>query len=510
MIPDFEQCMRAVESKDARFDGWFFTAVKTTKIYCRPSCPARTPFARNVEFLPTAAAAQKAGYRACKRCRPDASPGSPEWDPRGDVVARAMRLIADGVIDRDGVGGLAQRLAYSERQVSRLLVAEVGAGPLALARAQRAQTARVLIETTDLTFADVAFASGFASIRQFNDTIREVFAVTPSALRARKAPTSEPGNVTVRLAVRTPFDGAGLLAFLALRAVDGVEEVVDGSYRRSLVLPHGAGVMTVTPGVDHVIGAFRLDDLRDLTAAVARTRRLFDLDADPASVNAALTRDPILKPLVKARPGLRVPGHPDGTELITRAVIGQQVSVAGARTIAARLAHRIGKPLDASAGSITHRFPDAAAIAAVSAEDLPIPRKRGEALRAVAGAIADGDLVIDPGADRDELRAQLVALPGIGPWTAEYVLMRAVGDPDAFMPTDLGVRHALKAAGVDATPKAALARAEAWRPWRAYANAHLWASLAPPSPAPLPPPAPLRTQSAGQGLRNAYRITEGA
>ncbi len=209
VTPDVETCLRAVESKDARFDGWFFTAVKTTGIYCRPSCPARTPFARNVEFLPTAAAAQKAGYRACKRCRPDASPGSPEWDPRGDIVARAMRLIADGVVDRDGVGGLAQRLAYSERQVHRLLVAEVGAGPLALARAQRAQTARVLIETTDLRFADVAFAAGFASIRQFNDTIRDVFAVTPSSLRAGTAPTSEPGHVVVRLAVRTPFDAGG-------------------------------------------------------------------------------------------------------------------------------------------------------------------------------------------------------------------------------------------------------------------------------------------------------------
>ena len=476
-MPDFEQCYRAIESKDARFDGWFFTAVRTTKIYCRPSCPARAPFRKNVEFLPTAAAAQRAGYRACKRCRPDTSPGSPEWDPRGDVVARAMRLIADGVVDRDGVSGLARRLAYSERQINRLLMAEVGAGPLALARAQRAQSARVLIETTDLTFADVAFASGFSSIRQFNDTIREVFAVTPTALRHHRNIVAEPGTVTVRLAARTPFDGAGLLAFLALRAVDGVEEVVDGSYRRSLDLPHGTGVITVTPAEDHVVGAFRLDDLRDLNAAVARTRRLFDLDADPSSVNAALGRDPVLKALIKARPGLRVPGHPDGTELVTRAVIGQQVSVAGARTIAARLAQRLGKPLDAPTGSITHLFPDAAAIAAVPASDLPMPRTRGDALRGVAAGIADGEITIDPGADRDGLRAQLVARPGIGPWTAEYVLMRAVGDPDAFMPTDLGVRHAFTAHGLDARPRAVVARAEAWRPWRAYANTHLWASL---------------------------------
>jgi AraC family transcriptional regulator of adaptative response / DNA-3-methyladenine glycosylase II len=388
-----------------------------------------------------------------------------------------MRLIADGVVDRDGVGGLATRLAYSERQINRLLMAEVGAGPLALARAQRAQSARVLIETTDLTFADVAFASGFSSIRQFNDTIREVFAATPTELRHRRNIVAEPGTVTVRLAARAPFDGPGLLAFFAMRAVDGVEEVVDGSYRRSLDLPHGTGVITVTPADDHVLGAFRLDDLRDLNAAVARTRRLFDLDADPQSVNAALQQDPVLRPLVTARPGLRVPGHPDGTELVTRAVIGQQVSVAGARTIAARLTHRFGKPLDAPTGSITHLFPDAAAIAAVPAVDLPMPRARGEALRAVAAAIADGDLTIDPGADRDRLRSQLVALPGIGRWTAEYVLMRAVGDPDAFKPTDLGVRQAFTERGLDARPRAVVARSEAWRPWRAYANTHLWASL---------------------------------
>ncbi len=476
-MPDFEHCYRAIESKDARFDGWFFTAVRTTNIYCRPSCPARTPYRKNVEFLPTAAAAQRAGYRACKRCRPDTSPGSPEWDPRGDVVARAMRLIADGVVDRDGVAGLANRLAYSERQINRLLVAEVGAGPLALARAQRAESARVLIETTDLTFADVAFASGFSSIRQFNDTIREVFAVTPTALRHRRNIVAEPGTVTVRLAARTPFDGTRLLEFLAVRAVAGVEEVVDGSYRRSLDLPHGTGVITVTPAADHVVGAFRLDDLRDLNAAVARTRRLFDLDADPTSVDAALETDAVLRPLVARRPGLRVPGHPDGTELVMRAVIGQQVSVAGARTVAIRLTRRFGKPLDAPTGSITHRFPDAETLATVDAAEYPMPRARGEALRAVAVAIADGDLVIDSGADRDELRARLVALPGIGPWTAEYVLMRAVGDPDAFMPTDLGVRRAFEANGLDARPRAVVERAEAWRPWRAYANAHLWASL---------------------------------
>jgi AraC family transcriptional regulator of adaptative response / DNA-3-methyladenine glycosylase II len=475
VIPDFAQCYRAVESKDARFDGWFFTAVRTTGIYCRPSCPARTPYPRNVEFFPTAAAAQRAGYRACKRCRPDASPGSPEWDPRGDVVARAMRLIGDGVVDREGVGGLAARLAYSERQLHRLLVAELGAGPLALARAQRAQTARVLIETTDLRFADVTFAAGFASIRQFNDTIRDVFASTPSQMRARGATATEPGSITVRLAARTPFAGEQVLRFLAPRAVAGIEAVADGTYRRSLALPHGGAVLALAPGPASVTGTFRLDDVRDLTAAVARTRRLFDLDADPVAIDAALRRDPLLRPLVRRRPGLRVPGHPDGFELLVRAIVGQQVSVAGARTVLGRLVAEHGKPLDAPIGAVTHRFPDAATVAAVDPAELPMPRRRATALVGVARAAADGEVVVDPGADRERLRAQLLALPGVGPWTVEYVMMRAVGDPDAFLASDLGVRRVLERHDRDGHPRAAAARSEPWRPWRAYANAHLWA-----------------------------------
>lgn len=476
MIPDADTCYRAVESRDARFDGWFFTAVRTTGIYCRPSCPARTPFRPNVEFFPTAAAAQRAGYRACRRCRPDASPGSPEWDPRGDVVARAMRLIADGVVDREGVGGLARRLAYSERQLHRLLVAELGAGPLALARAQRAQTARVLIETTDLRLADVAFASGFASIRQFNDTIRDVFAASPSEMRARGRSRADAGTITVRLAARRPFDGGAVLEFLEPRTVAGIEAATDSTYTRSLALPHGTGVLALTPGPDGVIGSFRLDDLRDLSAAVARTRRVFDLDADPVAIDAALGSDPMLRDDVRRRPGLRVPGHPDGFELLVRAVVGQQVSVAGARTVLGRLVERSGKPLDAPVGAVTHRFPDATTLAAVDPEELPMPRRRAEALRAAATAVAEGSLVIDPGVDREELRAALRALPGIGPWTVEYVMMRAVGDPDAFLASDLGVRRALDARGLDGQPRAAAAHAERWRPWRAYANVHVWRS----------------------------------
>lgn len=295
MHDDFERCYRAIQSKDARFDGWFVVAVLTTGVYCRPSCPVRPPFARNVRFLPTAAAAQGEGFRACKRCRPDASPGSPEWNVRSDVVARAMRLIADGTVDRDGVSGLAAQLGYTIRQLERLLQAVVGAGPLALARAQRMQTARVLIETTNLPFGDVAFAAGFSSIRQFNDTVRLACDGTPTALRARAAArfesaTASAGTVSLRLPVRAPFAFEGVFGHLAATAVPGCEEVRDGAYRRTLRLPWGNGIVSLTPAPDHVRCLLVLDDFRDLMTATARCRRLLDLDADPEAIVEALGR----------------------------------------------------------------------------------------------------------------------------------------------------------------------------------------------------------------------------
>ncbi len=336
MIDDFERCYRAVQSRDARFDGWFFTAVTSTGIYCRPSCPAMTPMAKNVRFYATAAAAQGAGFRACRRCRPDATPGSPEWNVRADLVGRAMRLIADGVVDRGGVAELARRLGYSERHLNRQLTEEVGAGPIALARAQRAQSARVLIETTELPFSHVAFAAGFASIRQFNDTIRQVFAATPSDLRTarRGRDLAPPGAIALRLPCRTPFAGDAVVEFLAARAVPGIEEVVGTTYRRTLRLAHGAGVAELTPQADHVRAVLRLDDLRDLTTAVQRCRRVFDLDADPQAVAELLGRDRHLGTLVAKAPGVRLPGTVDGFELATRAVLGQQVTLAAARTLA--------------------------------------------------------------------------------------------------------------------------------------------------------------------------------
>ncbi len=483
MHDDFERCYRAVQSKDARFDGWFVTAVLTTRIYCRPSCPVRPPFARNVRFYPTAAAAQRAGFRACKRCRPDASPGSPEWNVRGDVVARTMRLIADGTVDREGVGGLAAHLGYTARQLERLLQAELGAGPLALARAQRAQTARVLIETTDLPFGDVAFAAGFSSIRQFNDTVRLAFESTPTTLRRRAAVRSgsddatSPGAVCLRLPVRTPFAYQGVFGHLAAGTVPGCEEVRDGAYRRSLRLPFGSAVVTLTPAVDHVRCLLVLDDFRDLTTAITRCRRLLDLDADPEAVVDALAGDPELCPVVAKAPGQRIPRTVDEAELAVRAVLGQQVSTKAARTHAGRLVAAYGEPVRDPEGALTHTFPSIEQLADIDPIHLAVPKARQRTLSALVAALADGSIVLDSGSDWESARRRLLALPGVGPWTAEVIAMRGLGDPDAFPASDLGLRLAAKQLGLPADERALVAHSVRWRPWRSYATQHLWTTL---------------------------------
>jgi AraC family transcriptional regulator, regulatory protein of adaptative response / DNA-3-methyladenine glycosylase II len=514
---DDERRYQAAASKDPRFDGVFFIGVTSTGIYCRPSCPAITPKRQNMRFYRSAAAAQEAGFRACKRCRPDASPGSPEWNIRADVVGRAMRLISDGVVDRDGVEGLASRLGYEQRQVRRLVTAELGAGPLAIARAQRAQTARILTETTALPLSEIAFAAGFASIRQFNATIREVFAVTPTQLREargkRLVPTrrlpplpqgdpAAPGLIRLRLAYRAPIDGERMLGFLAARAIPGVEEVRDGCYRRTINLPNGVGILSLGPlvpspansssrkhGPDpgYVECELQLEDLRDLTAAVQRCRRLLDLDADPETVAGYLASDPVLGPLARANPGRRSPGHVDGSELALRAVLGQQVSVAAARRLGARLTAAYGKPLSRPDGPLTHCFPAAETLAVADPGTLPMPRSRAVALTGLAAALAGGEVSLDPGADRDRAAAALLALPGIGPWTVSYIRMRALSDPDAFLPTDIGVLEALTRLGAlpggtgpavrGQAARTAAALAENWRPWRSYAVHHLWAFL---------------------------------
>ncbi|MCT2594166.1 helix-turn-helix domain-containing protein [Streptomyces sp. N2-109] len=491
----------AVRSRDARFDGVFFLGVTTTGIYCRPSCPAVTPKRENVRFYPSAAGAQGAGFRACRRCRPDAVPGSPEWDVRADVVGRAMRMIADGVVDREGVAGLATRLGYSSRQVQRQLTAELGAGPVSLARAQRAHTARLLLQTTPLAVTEIAFASGFASVRQFNETVQEIYATTPSGLRAaRRGGLGSAGpakdakdakedtpcaGVPLRLAYRGPYAARQIFDFLGLRAIPGIEEMTGTApgrtYRRTMNLTYGTGVMEVdevsqgTASGSHnwLEARLRLADLRDLTAAVQRVRRLFDLDADPYAVAERLGGDPALGRLLTAAPGLRSPGAAEPHELAVRAVLGQQITVGGARTLAGTLVGAYGKPLSAPDGGLTHLFPEPGSLADAPFGELGMPQSRKKTLRTVSAALADGTVTLDPGADRDKAERALLALPGIGPWTAGYIRMRALGDPDVFLPGDAGVRHGLAAVGVD------VEHAERWRPWRSYALHHLWNALQP-------------------------------
>ena len=479
VVPQLDQdhCYAVVRSRDRRFDGRFVTAVRTTGIYCRPSCPAITPKRTNVEFFLTAATAQQQGFRACKRCRPDASPGSPDWNTRQDVVGRAMRLIADGIIEREGVPGLAQRLSYSERHLNRLLTEELGAGPLAIARANRAHTARLLIETTAMPLTDVAFAAGFGSVRQFNDTINEVFALAPSALRTAAAAThgprssARPTAVDLRLPTRQPFAGEDVLSFLGVRAIPGIEAWDGTTYKRSLRLPAGHGVVHLVAHDDHVAVRVRLESWSDLAAVVERVRRLLDLDNDPEAVDAALDTDVHFRPLVRRLPGRRAPGSVDPFETAVRAVIGQQVSVAGARTVAGRIIEAIGDVLEIDDDQLTHVFPDPYALADAPDGAFSMPTARRDTIRRMAAAIAEGSVELHAGADPQTARQQLLQLKGVGPWTADYVVMRGLGHPDTFLATDLGVRHALDAMGLTGSDSSS------WAPWRSYAVHHLWASL---------------------------------
>lgn len=454
---DTERCYRVVAARDSRFDGQFIMAVRTTGIYCRPSCPALTPKAQNVRFYPTSAAAQANGFRACRRCLPDAVPGSPDWNIRADLAARAMRLISDGTVEREGVPGLARQLGYSERQLGRVLTAELGAGPLALARAHRAHSARLLIELSALPLTDVAFAAGFSSVRQFNETIREVFATTPSQLRAaslRRGHQAAEGatRLTLRLPFRPPFDGEGLLRFFAASALPGVEEVSDGSYARTLRLSHGSGWVRLTPRPDHVRCELRLGDLRDLGSAVSRMRRLLDLDADPEAVTRVLGADAALAPTVTATPGIRVPGAVDGDELVIRALL-DPASVE-------LLVSALGEP--SPDGML---FPATATMATSAADVLG---ERAGAITRVAAALAEGVLDVHVGRDLGELRDELLAC--VEPPVANYVLMRVLGAPDVLL-TDHRTLRGAAALGVD--PATLTERARAWQPWCSYASMYL-------------------------------------
>jgi AraC family transcriptional regulator of adaptative response / DNA-3-methyladenine glycosylase II len=450
---DAERCYRVVTARDSRFDGQFIMAVRTTGIYCRPSCPASTPKVQNVRFFPTSAAAQSNGFRACRRCLPDAVPGSPDWNVRADLAARAMRLIADGTVEREGVPGLARRLGYSERQLGRVLTAELGAGPLALARAHRAHSARLLIEMSGLPLTDVAFAAGFSSVRQFNETIREVFATTPSQLRAaslRRGRATGEGStrLSLRLPFRPPFDALGLLCFFAEHAVPGVEKATDEWYARTLRLAHGTGVVRLTPEADHVRCELLLADLRDLGSAVSRVRRLLDLDADPAAVARVLGADPALAPIVAAVPGIRVPGAVDGDELVLRALLGK--TPVG-----------LGEEVPGEFG-VTRLFPSAAQIATAGHD---------ATVTGVAAALAEGRLDVHIGRDATDLRSELLDVPGVSPATADYVLMRVLGAPDILLADDPAIRRG--AAALSISPDTIPERARGWTPWCSYAGMYL-------------------------------------
>ena len=473
--PVFAERYRAMSSRDARFDGQFITGVHSTGIYCRPSCPAMTPHARNVSFFRTAAAAHEAGLRACKRCQPDAVPGSPEWNIRDDLASRAMRLITDGVVERDGVDGLARSLGYSSRHLTRVLVAELGAGPLALARAHRAQNARTMLASTTLPIADVAFASGFSSIRQFNDTILAVYETTPSALRTRftrARPHSTaigevtPGTLTFRLPAREPFDGIGVLRHLADHAITGLETGDELSFERRVRLPGGAAtVILALDGPAAITCTARLDTLADVPTLVARVRRLFDLDADSVAIDEALASDPALAPLVAAAPGIRIPGSLDTHETLFRTLVGQQVSVAAARTVLGRLTAELGSD---------GMFPTAEQFAADGRSALRGPASRIDTIMRVAEALAGGDLVLDVGTPVEEFTERLVAMPGIGPWTAGYLAMRVLGSPDILLSSDLVMVQGAARLGLATTTRQLASYGARWAPWRSYAGLHLW------------------------------------
>ncbi len=506
-LPDSGVCYRAVAGRDPRFDGWIYVGITSTGIYCRPSCPARTPQLRNCRFFADAGAAQQAGFRACRRCRPDTVPGSPQWNPRADIAGRAMRLIDDGIVDRRGVSGLAAAVGYSERQLNRLLTNEVGAAPLAIARARRAMTARLLIENTQLSMADVAFAAGFASVRQFNDSLRAVYGRPPSAFRRQTAgpdikPETGPPPIRIKLASRQPYAAGPIFDFLGRRAIPGMESGASGDgllrFSRSLRLPHGTGVAQLTCDRNGLTAQLRLTSLRDLAAAAGRVRRLFDLDADPSAVDETLGADPDLAPLARQVPGIRIPGTSSGYELAVRALIGQQVSVAGARATAARIVAEFGdqltdhtwqptgpaKNLPTDGGTehacgaeirfagqrepeVTWLFPTADQLAGADPNMFPLPRSRGRAIVGLATDVAAGRIDLSPGADRAETHRRLLTMPGIGEWTAGYIAMRALGDPDVLLTQDLIVRRELRRRDITTNP-------QAWSPWRSYATMQLW------------------------------------
>src|SRR5512140_572917 len=483
-------CVKAILSRDGRFAGRFFVGVVTTRVYCRPGCPAPLPKPRNMRFYAYAAAAEDAGFRPCRRCRPETAPGSPVWNGTSATVSRALKRIFDGD-GHESVEALAARLGLGSRHLRRLFAEHVGASPASLQRTHRVHFARRLLDETSLPAADVAFASGFESVRRFNDAIRATFHRTPTGLRKSSGAKSRPAAegtgtdgrpLTLRLPLRLPFDATSLYSFLEERALPGVEAVRGHAYSRTIESRGRAGVLTVSyaSGQDFLRLSTSLAPGPDLLDFVRRAGRVFDVDADPRAIADVLGRDSLLAPLVAARPGLRVPGAWDPFELSVRAILGQQVSVRGARTLAGRLVAAFGRPLPGGgADGLTHLFPPPAALAAADLSGIGIPAARATAIRTLAAAVSTGRIELTAARGLEDFEARLCALPGIGPWTAQYVALRAFGEPDAFPAGDLGLRRALETARVPAGAAALRERAAAWSPFRAYATLHLWSSLAP-------------------------------
>jgi AraC family transcriptional regulator of adaptative response / DNA-3-methyladenine glycosylase II len=479
---DPDACYRAIQTRDARFDGRLFVAVRTTGVYCRPVCPARTPKRENVSFHANAASAEAAGYRACLRCRPETSPQLGAWNGASNTVSRALALIEAGALDDGDVEALAERVGVGGRQLRRLFVQHLGAAPLGVAQTRRVLLAKQLIHETDLPMGEVALAAGFGSVRRFNETFQQLYDRPPAALRRRKAPPPPAGEaIALTLRYRPPYDWDGMLAFLAMRAIPGVEVVRDGVYRRTIALDGAVGTLAVRPIGDDRLGvAVRFPRPSALPRILARVRGVFDLSADPVRIGEVLARDPDLAPMVAARPGLRVPGAWDGLELAVRAILGQQITVVAARKLAGDLVAAHGEPLAPSwvEPGLTHAFPSAERLATADLSDMKMPGARIRCLSAMAGALADDPGLLAPTAGLDETVRRLRALPGIGEWTAQYIAMRQLREPDAFPAADVALMRALADAdGVRPTAERLLARAEAWRPWRAYAALHLWASL---------------------------------
>lgn len=481
MTIDAAACYRALASRDPRFDGRFFTGVTTTGVYCRPICPARTPSRGNVRFYPCAAAAEAAGFRPCRRCRPDTAPGTPAWQGAPVTVARGLRLIRDGVLDEQGIDAFAARLGLGARQVRRLFETHVGATPSDIARLRRVHFARALVDDASLRLTDIAFAAGFQSVRQFNHAFRQTFKSAPRTLRAAGRGAAG-GEIEMRLTYRPPFDAAWLLDLLEGRAAPGVEAVADGEYRRTVAMGGADGWISVRPagGAGPRANALMVRVSTSLTAHLMRiasaARRVFDLDADPATIARVLTADARMAPLVRKRPGLRVPGAWHPWEIAMRAIVGQQVSVEAATTIVGRVVARAGAPVTTPFAELTRVFPEPAAVAAADLANIGMPGKRTDTLKRFAAGVAEGRISLAVSESYEETVRELCLIPGIGPWTAEYIALRALGEPDAFPAGDLGLRKAI-GKGAPAPEREVAAMSEAWRPWRGYAAMYLWSSL---------------------------------